>query len=46
MGYEKRLENLRADESACVGYVSEKKMSVWTSWPVQAVAEARKLVRR
>ena len=22
------------DEKACVGYVSEKKMSVWTSWPV------------
>ena len=30
------------DEKACVGYVSEKKLSIWTGWPVWAVTEARK----
>ena len=38
-GPRERLENVR------VGYVSEKKMTVWTSWPVKAAVEARKRLR-
>ena len=30
------------DEKACMGYVSEKKISIWTGWPVYVVTEARK----
>ena len=29
-----KLESVCMDEKACVGYVSEKKMSIWTGWPV------------
>ena len=35
-------ENVRVDELACVGYVSEKKIFVWTSCPLRATGEARK----
>ena len=37
-----KLETVCVDEKACVGYVSKKKMFIWTSWPVQAAREARK----
>ena len=40
-----RLENDRVDVLAWVVYASEKKMSVWMSWPVYAAAEAKKRLR-
>ena len=40
-GSRQRLENVCVDEKTCVGNVSEKKMSIWTSWPVQAATKAR-----
>ena len=42
---QQREENVRVDKLACVGYVSEKKVLVSTSWPAQAAAEARKHLR-
>ena len=44
-GPRKRLESANVDEYACVGYVSEIKMSVWTSRPFQCVAKERKRLR-
>ena len=41
-GSRQRLKNVCVDEKACVCNVSEKKMSIWTSWPVQAATENRK----
>ena len=38
-----RLESVCMDEKACVGYVSEKEMSIWTGWPVQAVTQGYKV---
>ena len=29
-----KIEIVCVDEKACVGYVLEKKMSIWTGWPV------------
>ena len=31
---QQREGNVHVDELACAGYVSEKKMSIWTGWPV------------
>ena len=29
-----KSESVCEDEKACVGYFSEKKMYIWTGWPV------------
>ena len=36
-----RKENACMDELACLGYVSGKKASMWTSWPTWVAVEAR-----
>ena len=33
-GPRQKTESVYVNENTCVGYVSEKKVSVWTSWPV------------